>query len=80
MSAAAPVRNVAIVGGGIMGSGIAEVCARGGLSTLVVEVSDAALERSRARIATSLDRAVARGKVDSDDASQTIGQIGRAHV
>jgi 3-hydroxyacyl-CoA dehydrogenase len=34
MTAAQPIGKVAIVGGGIMGSGIAEVCARVGLSTL----------------------------------------------
>jgi 3-hydroxybutyryl-CoA dehydrogenase len=75
MSEASPITEVAIIGGGIMGSGIAEICARAGLSTLLVEIDEGALERARGRISASLDRAVARGKVDAGEASETIERL-----
>jgi 3-hydroxybutyryl-CoA dehydrogenase len=50
-----------------MGSGIAEVCARADLDVTVVEADDAGLQRSRAAIERSLDRAVRSGKLSEDD-------------
>jgi 3-hydroxybutyryl-CoA dehydrogenase len=52
------VRQVGIVGGGFMGSGIAESVARAGIAVAVYEPDEAPLERSRERISTSVDRAV----------------------
>jgi 3-hydroxybutyryl-CoA dehydrogenase len=57
---------VGIVGAGMMGSGIAEAVAVAGLRAIVYEPSVAPLERSRERIEASLERAVARGKVQPD--------------
>ncbi|MEU4897301.1 3-hydroxybutyryl-CoA dehydrogenase [Streptomyces sp. NPDC044780] len=57
------IQRVGVVGCGLMGSGIAEVCARKGLDTLVYEVSGEALEAGRSRINQSLGRAVERGKL-----------------
>jgi 3-hydroxybutyryl-CoA dehydrogenase len=62
------IERVGVVGGGLMGSGIAEVCARAGLDTVVVEVDDDAVGRARARIEGSLARAVRSRKL-SDDAA-----------
>ena len=59
---------VAVVGGGLMGSGIAEVVARAGLEVHVVEPEEVGLERTRRRIGASIDRAVAAGKLDADHA------------
>jgi 3-hydroxybutyryl-CoA dehydrogenase len=66
---------VAVVGCGLMGSGIAEVLARAGRTVLVHEVDDAAAERGRARIETSLGRAVRNGKLDEDVRDQVLGRI-----
>jgi 3-hydroxybutyryl-CoA dehydrogenase len=55
-------RKVGVVGGGIMGSGIAEVSARAGHDVLVREVDDAAAETAQLRLTTSLGRAVRAGK------------------
>lgn len=66
--------RVGIVGCGLMGSGIAEVCALAGLDVIVVETSADALERGRQRLATSLQRSAARRKVD--DAAIVLGRIG----
>jgi 3-hydroxybutyryl-CoA dehydrogenase len=59
--------RIGVVGGGLMGSGIAEVCARAGVDVTVVEADGAAAERARARIDKSLDRGVRSGKLSADD-------------
>ena len=58
-----------------MGSGIAEVCARSGLDVTVVEVDDAGVERARAAIERSLDRALRAGKIDSDGREDAIERL-----
>jgi 3-hydroxybutyryl-CoA dehydrogenase len=60
-----------VVGLGAMGSGIAEVFARGGWSVVGLEEQPAALDRARQRLATSTARAVERGKLD-DAAAQAL--------
>jgi 3-hydroxybutyryl-CoA dehydrogenase len=59
--------RVGVIGGGLMGSGIAEVCARSGVDVTVVEVDGGRAERSRAAIEKSLDRGVRGGHVSEDD-------------
>ena len=59
--------RVGVIGGGLMGSGIAEVCARSGVDVTVVEVDDATVEKTRAKIEKSLDRAARSGKLADDD-------------
>jgi 3-hydroxybutyryl-CoA dehydrogenase len=60
------VNTVAVLGCGLMGSGIAEVSAKAGFATIVREIDDAALARGKAAIQRSLDRAVERGKLEAD--------------
>jgi len=55
-----------VIGCGLMGSGIAEVCARAGLVTTVVEATEEQAAAGRDRIGHSLDRAVKAGKLDHD--------------
>lgn len=57
----AGIRRVGVVGGGLMGAGIAEVCARAGLDTTVCEADAVAARAARDRMAASLERAVRRG-------------------
>ncbi|WP_189914151.1 3-hydroxybutyryl-CoA dehydrogenase [Kitasatospora xanthocidica] len=57
------IRRVAVVGAGLMGSGIAEVFACAGLDTVVCENGRDALRAARARIDCSLHRAVDRGRL-----------------
>lgn len=59
------MQKVGVVGGGLMGSGIAEVSARAGLDVVVVESSPEAAEAARARMAKSLERAESKGKIAS---------------
>jgi 3-hydroxybutyryl-CoA dehydrogenase len=69
------VGKVGIVGCGTMGSGIAEIVARHGLPVVFVEVDHAAVERGTARIAGSLDRHVARGKLEESERDSVAGRI-----
>ncbi len=59
--------QVGVVGCGLMGSGIAEVCARAGFPVVVREVSGEILQQGLARIDRSMARAVERGKLSADD-------------
>jgi 3-hydroxybutyryl-CoA dehydrogenase len=57
------IARVGVVGGGLMGSGIAEVSARAGLDVIVLEANAAAAEAALSRLTGSLDRAVRNGKM-----------------
>jgi 3-hydroxybutyryl-CoA dehydrogenase len=57
------ISRVGVVGSGIMGAGIAEVCGRAGLDVLVSEVSGEAVRAGQDRVARSLRRAVHAGKL-----------------
>jgi 3-hydroxybutyryl-CoA dehydrogenase len=59
--------RVGVIGGGLMGSGIAEVCARSGVDVTVVEVDERRLEQTRAKIDKSLDRAASSGRLEAAD-------------
>jgi 3-hydroxybutyryl-CoA dehydrogenase len=69
------VERVGVVGGGLMGSGIAEVCARAGLDVVVREVDDTAATAARDRIASSLGRAVRSGKLSEEAREQAAANI-----
>jgi 3-hydroxybutyryl-CoA dehydrogenase len=71
----AEISRVGVVGAGLMGSGIAEVCARAGLDVLVNEVNQEAAEAGRARIAKSIQRGVRSGKLSEADADAALGRL-----
>ncbi|MFI8946088.1 3-hydroxybutyryl-CoA dehydrogenase [Streptomyces sp. NPDC053750] len=71
----ASVTRVGVVGGGQMGAGIAEVCARAGLDTVVCEVDAVAARAARDRIAASLDRAVRRSKLSREAADDARARL-----
>src|SRR5918995_4226270 len=58
--------RIGVVGGGLMGSGIAEVCARAGVEVTVVEADDAAADLAQARVEKSLDRGARSGKLTGE--------------
>jgi 3-hydroxybutyryl-CoA dehydrogenase len=70
------IERVGVVGCGLMGSGIAEVCARAGCDVLVHEVDAATAERGRERLVNSLDRAVTANKLAAGDRDAAVARLG----
>ncbi len=69
------IERVAVLGGGLMGSGIAESIARAGLPVIVRDVDGAAIGAAHKRISSSLGHAVERGKVTEAEAADIHGRI-----
>lgn len=69
------IETVGIVGCGLMGSGIAEVCARAGYSTRVREISQEAATKGRQGIEKSLGRAVEKGKIEGSERDEILDRI-----
>jgi 3-hydroxybutyryl-CoA dehydrogenase len=69
------ISRVGVVGSGLMGSGIAEVCARAGLDVVVTEVDAAAAEAGQRRLAKSLDRALSSGKLGERERDAALARI-----
>jgi len=69
------IERVGVVGCGLMGSGIAEVCARAGLPVMVREVDAGAVEAGHRRVTTSLDRGVRSGKLTEEERDTALGLI-----
>jgi 3-hydroxybutyryl-CoA dehydrogenase len=83
------IESVAVVGAGFMGAGIAEAVAVAGLPVVLRDIDEPSLERARGRIDSSLERAVAGGKLDEAHAdvarnrielTTEIGAIGGADI
>lgn len=69
------ITRVGVVGGGLMGSGIAEVCARAGSDVTVVEADMPRAKASHQRVVRSMGKAVARGKMAAEDQEETLARI-----
>ena len=63
------IEQIAVIGAGTMGNGIAQVCAVAGYQVLLVDVSDAALERGVATLSKNLERQVSKGTLGADKAA-----------
>jgi 3-hydroxybutyryl-CoA dehydrogenase len=64
------IDKILVVGSGLMGSGIAQVCAQAGIEVLINDISEEALSRARKTIAWSVEKLVEKGKLREE--SQTI--------
>ncbi|WP_431727708.1 3-hydroxyacyl-CoA dehydrogenase family protein [Verrucosispora sp. TAA-831] len=67
--------SVGVVGLGTMGAGIVEVFARNGVDVVAVEITGDALERGRATLTGSTDRAVAKGRLAAVDRDALLGRV-----
>jgi len=69
------IKKVGVVGCGLMGSGITEVCARAGYPVAVLEVAQQFLDKGMSNITSSLQKAVKREKITEEDKEATLGRI-----
>jgi 3-hydroxybutyryl-CoA dehydrogenase len=69
------MKTVGVLGCGLMGSGIAQVCAAAGYKTIVREVEDGLLNKGTARVRKFLDDGIAKGKVTADTKDKTLENL-----
>jgi 3-hydroxybutyryl-CoA dehydrogenase len=74
------IRNIAVLGAGTMGRGIAHVAALAGFSTSLFDTEAKALEGARETIERTLDKGVQRGKVDADAAGRAKSLLALDHT
>ncbi|MCZ9346494.1 3-hydroxyacyl-CoA dehydrogenase family protein [Streptomyces sp. TRM76130] len=67
--------KLAVIGAGLMGSGIAQVAARAGWEVVLRDVTDEALRRGTDSVKASYDRFVAKGKLEAHDADAALARI-----
>ncbi|MBU6316994.1 MAG: 3-hydroxybutyryl-CoA dehydrogenase [Acidobacteria bacterium] len=69
------IQRIGVVGCGLMGSGIAEVCARAGLDVIVREVNAGAAEAGQQRVTASLDRGARSGKLTEEERDAALAHL-----
>ena len=69
------IERVGVVGGGQMGSGIAEVSAKAGANVIVFEPTEELAEASRKRLTGSLERAASKGKLSEADRDAALAKL-----
>ena len=69
------IKNVGVLGGGLMGAGIAQVAAASGFTTRVREVSDAACQKAKAGIEKRLNGAIEKGKLTAAQRDATLANL-----
>jgi 3-hydroxybutyryl-CoA dehydrogenase len=69
------IKTVGVLGCGLMGSGIAQICAAAGYQTIVREIDDITLNKGLGRVTKFLDDGVAKGKVTAESRAATLGNL-----
>ena len=69
------IKKVCVLGAGIMGAGIAQIAAEAGYAVAMRDIEDRFVEKGLATIKGNLDRAVAKGKMDTASASAVLGRV-----
>jgi len=69
------LKKIGVIGAGTMGNGIAQVSAAAGMQVVMIDVSDAAVERGIAAVGASLDRLVKKEKLSAADRAATLDRI-----
>jgi 3-hydroxybutyryl-CoA dehydrogenase len=73
-----PVRTIGIIGAGTMGSGIAQVSATACFNVILVDVSEAAVDKGVATVRRNLDRLVVKGKMSAMENDAAVARITRS--
>ncbi|HTH16706.1 MAG TPA: 3-hydroxybutyryl-CoA dehydrogenase [Magnetospirillum sp.] len=71
----AAIQKIGIIGAGQMGNGIAHVCAASGFDVVLLDISDAALQKGLATIDKNLTRQVSKGKLTEVQKTETLSRI-----
>ncbi|MGA9768075.1 MAG: 3-hydroxybutyryl-CoA dehydrogenase [Blastocatellia bacterium] len=69
------INKVAVLGCGLMGAGIAQVCAQAGRDVTVIEVSEEYLNKGMSGIVTQLDRMVEKGRLAAGERDKTLARL-----
>lgn len=69
------MKNVAVIGAGTMGNGIAHTFAQFGYNVALIDVAQTSLDKGIATITKNLDRMVAKERISEDDKNNTLGNI-----
>jgi 3-hydroxybutyryl-CoA dehydrogenase len=69
------IKNVGVIGCGLMGSGIVQVAAQSGFQVLFVEANDDLVRRGLDRLRQTLDGLVGKGKLEAKVRDDTLGRI-----
>ena len=69
------ITTVGIIGAGTMGNGIAQACAVSGVQVVMVDISDAAVAKGVATVASSLDRLIKKEKITEADKATALARI-----
>ena len=69
------MKNIAVIGAGTMGNGIAHTFAQKGFTVKLIDISEKSLDKGMATIAGNLDRMVSKGTITEADKLSTIGNI-----
>ena len=69
------ITTVGIIGAGTMGNGIAQACAVSGIKVVMVDISDAAVDKGIATVTASLERLLKKEKISATDKTQALARI-----
>lgn len=69
------MKNIAVIGAGTMGNGIAHTFAQSGFKVALIDISEASLEKGMATIVKNLDRMIAKEKISEAEKSKTLANI-----
>ena len=69
------IQTIGVIGAGTMGNGIAQACASSGIQVVMVDISEAAVQRGLAQVATSLERLVKKGKLSAEDQAAALARV-----
>ena len=69
------IQTIGIIGAGTMGNGIAQACATSGLSVVMVDINEAAVQKGLATVAGSLDRLIKKDKLTAAQKDAALARI-----
>ena len=68
-------KKVAVIGSGLMGGGIAQLCAQSGFETINIDIAEAPLAKAQALVGKLLSKKVAKGRMTEDEKSIVMGRL-----